>query len=144
MTQPFDIILPPKLAAIKKALDPIHLAPVECDGITLLVCSALHRHSIPFIRMLGYVESTLTEHIVEPHMWVELDGWIIDYRLRMWVPESVGHQEIIPHGIFSYDAAEDYGFNYQGDPIGFKVLSDSILNFMSDGYYCKLIIPESI
>jgi hypothetical protein len=144
MVHPSDIILPPSFADLKNALDQVNLAPLECDGFTLLICSALHKQNIPFTRMLGYVESPLTGHVVEPHMWVEIDGWIIDYRLQMWVPKYVAEQEIIPHGIFSYNVAEDMGFNYHGDPTGFNYLPDVVLDFMSDGFYSKLKIPASL
>lgn len=129
---------------LKTALDLITLAPVECDGFTLLVCSALHQKNIPFTRMLGFVESPSTGFVVEPHMWVEIDGWIIDYRLQMWVPASIAEQEIIPHGIFSYEDSVELGFIYQGEPTGYKLLPESVLDFMSDGFYSKLIIPSSL
>jgi hypothetical protein len=42
--------------------------------------------------MVGRVE--YSGHEFEPHFWLVVEPWIIDYRLRMWLGPSA------PHGVF--------------------------------------------
>lgn len=80
----------------------------ECDGITRLVHLALARSGIAHKVYSGWVHVPAGDDIAV-HFWAEVEGWIIDYRLRMWAGEQA------PHGVFRKDKFLEY--EYVGLPI---------------------------
>ncbi|MGH7174962.1 MAG: hypothetical protein ACREGR_01215 [Minisyncoccia bacterium] len=78
-----------KLESILNKFDPLSL---ECDGFTRVASYALSANEIYHNVLGGYVDTPTGP--VQPHFWIEVDGWTVDYRLRMWAGDKV------PHGVF--------------------------------------------
>ena len=68
------------------------LSELECDGFTRVASYALREAGIAHQAMYGLVGTP--RHELSPHFWIEVDGWIVDYRLRM----NAGSD--MPHGVF--------------------------------------------
>lgn len=112
-------------------------APVECDGMTYAISHLLDRARINHRCMMGHVEERATGSVVAPHLWVELgDGWIIDFRLRMWL----GDHDCIPHGVFR---REDYpDLNFDGNQRRrISTISEAVLNEFTEGRLSHVKIP---
>jgi hypothetical protein len=78
---------------ITEVLDQYDDLPLECDGFTRVAHYVLERHNVPHKIQVGYAE--FAGRTISPHFWIEVDsGWVIDYRLRMWLGEDA------PHGVF--------------------------------------------
>ena len=72
-------------------------ADLHCDGMTYVLSYILRNSDITHHCYTGYVKDKSNGDLVAPHCWIKLeDGWIIDFRLRMWL----GDKEDIPHGVF--------------------------------------------
>lgn len=71
---------------------------IECKEMTQVIQWILTKRGIEHSTYTGYVVDNLTDDIVFPHCWIVLNdtGYIVDYRLRMWL----GDTDDIPHGIF--------------------------------------------
>lgn len=99
-----------RLVALTRHVDQYH---VECDGATRIVHLALVRAGVPHVCQQGYVLDAQGDVATPPHYWVEAEGFLIDYRLRMYAgPEA-------PHGVFRAD--ETRGFRYVGEQVGFNL-----------------------
>lgn len=99
-----------QLVALTRHVDQYH---VECDGATRIVHLALVRAGVAHVCQQGYVLDAQGQVAASPHYWVEVDGFFLDYRLRMWAgPEA-------PHGVFRADEAR--GFRYIGEQVGFNL-----------------------
>ncbi|MDS1821550.1 hypothetical protein QX249_12830 [Vibrio parahaemolyticus] len=83
-------------------------APVECDGFSQLVVSALSRQNQEYKVFSGCV-STANGEKFSPHLWVEWEGYIIDFRVRMWLGQDAQHG-FLPKSDFEklYDGEEIY------------------------------------
>lgn len=88
--------------------DPIQNAELECDGFSRIVSSTLIEAGYSPTLMAGHL--TLRGKAVRPHLWVEIDGWIIDYQVRRWL----GNHPWIPHGVFKASETEAV---YSGEQI---------------------------
>lgn len=110
-------------------LEPLDDASLSCDGMTYVISHLLKEAGIKHRCMSGYVTDTLTGNVIFPHLWIELfDGWVIDYRLRMWL----GDEDCIPHGVF-YPALA-LVTQYSGDVhCGPSEITAAIALDMSDG-----------
>lgn len=138
--------IPAHLACLHNALMAVDPAPVECDGHTLMISIALAKAGIPHERIVGCVSGQGGLFTLTPHLWINLDGFIVDYRLRMWVHIISGAELVAgaPHGIFPASSDEH---DYQYTATGISPASDinmGILNLMTDGFAGKLAIPESV
>ncbi|MCB5162617.1 hypothetical protein [Marinomonas algarum] len=72
-------------------------ADMECHGVTFLASHLLKKNGISHRCHQGYAEDSRTGALVIPHYWLEMgDGWVLDFRLRMWLEFS----DDIPHGAF--------------------------------------------
>ncbi len=99
-----------QLVALTRHVDQYH---VECDGATRIVHLALVRAGVAHVCQQGYVLDPQGDLVHDLHYWVEVEGFLIDYRLRMWAgPEA-------PNGVFRAD--ETRGFRYVGEQVGFNL-----------------------
>lgn len=80
-----NILMPDCLVKLNNLLQAIENAPVECDGHTLMISSALNHAGISHQRMCGVVKNPKTYFELYPHFWIEIGEFTLDYRLRMWV-----------------------------------------------------------
>lgn len=76
--------------------------PLECDGMTNIISTLLHREGIKHQVCIGSL--TIPAGTIPLHYWITLDKEIIDFRARMWLGPTA------PHGIFlpepdQYDVA---------------------------------------
>lgn len=127
--QPADEDLIDEFQANLQLLDACDL---ECDGLTFALGHALERAGIRHRRMVGYVSWYPGKELVVPHCWIELGGgYVIDFRLRMWL----GNNENVPHGIFWPCPFE---IRYYGEPQKKNLPSSEVLNIMTDGRLSKL------
>ena len=80
---------------------------LECDGATRVFSWLLKEVKTPHTIMFGQLDFTRLsakeksrDEVVYPHYWIELDdGFIIDYKARMWL----GDEPEVPHGVFKLD-----------------------------------------
>ncbi|ENC0145079.1 hypothetical protein ABJ763_001553 [Escherichia coli] len=137
--------LPPPLIDLHKALLLVDEAPLECDGHTMLISNALVEARIPHERILGTVHGQHNGFCLYPHLWLKLDGYIIDYRLRMWVNLSDGASVpgTAPHGIFPANS-DEMNYLYKKHQVApAKLFNKDLLSLISDGFSNKLTIPET-
>ncbi|MDI9095028.1 MULTISPECIES: hypothetical protein [Providencia] len=138
-----NLVLPPYLERLHAALMVVDGAPVEYDGHTLIVSTALSKAGIEHERVMGSVSNQYGTFVIAPHQWIKIGGYILDYRLRMWVRILSGeiHVSGAPHGIFINNDA--HGYQYTATKVLAPAdLSMQVLNFMTDGFAGKLVIPE--
>lgn len=69
--------------------------PLECDGLTRVVCAMLKREGIEHRANAGTLEVAGVGQIGW-HAWVDVGDVRIDLRARMWL----GDDERVPHGAF--------------------------------------------
>jgi hypothetical protein len=140
-----SIILPSHLVDLHNAFLLMDEAPLECDGHTMIISNALVKACIPHERILGTVRGQHNGFCLYPHLWLMLDGYIIDYRLRMWVNLSDGTSvsDTAPHGIFPANSDEINYLYEKHKIVPAKLLDKDLLSFISDGFSDRLTIPES-
>lgn len=92
---------------LRDLLDELDAASVECDGMSRLVVTRLHRAGIEHIAFDGML--TVQGRVISRHFWVEVGDLVIDYRARMWL----GDDPEVPHGVFRKDAVLG---EYRGQP----------------------------
>lgn len=93
---------------------------LECDGMTRVLSYLLHTNNIDHsvcrghVVLLDEVEGDPDEGLYEcglinPHFWIEVDGLVVDYRLRMWTQDlpQVYVESRVPHGVF---VGSDYAY----------------------------------
>lgn len=137
--------LPQPLIDLHKALLLVDEAPLECDGHSMMISNALMMACIPHERILGTVRGLHNDFCIYPHFWLTLDGYIIDYRLRMWVNLSDGSSVFgtAPHGIFAANL-DEMNYLYEKHKIApAKLFDKDLLSLISDGFSSRLTIPES-
>ena len=79
-------------------LDQLDTAQLECDGVSRCLSTLLDREDVQHEVHLGWVEVE-GRCAVTPHFWIQLSGFIVDLRLRMWL----GNRPEFPHGVFAPD-----------------------------------------
>lgn len=82
---------------------------LDCDGISDLISLYLDREGLSHRYLQGSVLDTLGGDLVSPHCWIEIDGRVIDFRLRKWLE----HDDRVPHGLF----VPTDQFRYCGVPV---------------------------
>ncbi len=135
-------LMPECLVMLNNLLQVIENAPVECDGHTLMISSALNHAGISHQRMCGVVKNHKTDFELYPHFWIQIGEFTLDYRLRMWVELYSGENlaESAPHGIF---VARGLEYIYtSGSICPPPALDFNLLNLISDGYYEKINFSE--
>lgn len=115
-------------------------APLQCNGVSFAVSAALNRAGILHRIYLGHVQDKNTRSIVTPHLWVALDdGWVIDYRLRMWL----GDEDSVPHGVFHPCSLIAKGLFYRTQRAAtLGGLCYDTLDCMTDGRLRKIFLPR--
>lgn len=108
---------------LQQLLDSLDEAPVECDGMSRLVLTVLHREAIPYTAYIGQIE--LDGNIMRPHLWVESEGFRIDYRSRMWF----NGDERLAHGVFEIEEGQG---RYDGLPCSLAPLSDFLFDILQE------------
>ena len=98
-----------------ETLSCVEKAPLECDGFSLMLASKFDEAGWPYKRFAGIVRDSVSLKTVSPHLWIETHGYIIDYRLRMWLPDQPAIR--VPHGVFTSFSATQAGFIYDGEPV---------------------------
>lgn len=78
-------------------LNELDRCDLECDGLSTVISSLLTAAGFKHELYIGRVSSNVGR--ISPHLWIEIDGFVIDYRLRMWL----GDDPSIPHGVFKKD-----------------------------------------
>ena len=79
------MFITPEVAYVCELLHKYDVLPLECDGHTMVVSCLLDRFCIPHQRIVGEVTLAGPGQIIRPHLWIEYDEYIIDYRLRMCI-----------------------------------------------------------
>lgn len=86
------------LSEIDRLLNPYDSSPTECDGMTQLCHTLLYEAKVPHIVKCGVCSYGI--NLLSLHFWIDLterlQGYRVDYRLRMWFGKSAD----VPHGIF--------------------------------------------
>lgn len=137
------ISLPLHLSALHDAFLAVDNAALECDGHTLMLSHALSKAKVPHFRLLGKVTARRYDFELFPHLWLQIDDFIVDYRLRMWISLFCGSGRAIeaPHGIFSSIEHPEYTYEPM-KPLPGKELEPQLLDLITDGYSSKICIPE--
>ena len=96
--------------------------PVECDGMSSLVATVLHRNGIEYQGMCGQI---VPKHLGSPipHVWIEGGGLVVDFRARMWM----GDEPSVPHGVF---AKSDHPGLYRGNSVEIQPLPDFLFQIL--------------
>ena len=94
-------VIIPKIEALSEQCP--HL---ECDGFTNVVTYLLTEAGIDHTCYKGHVSSGGMPAIPY-HLWVEVGGYILDYRCRMWLGERLS----VPHGCFLPSEYPDFGYS---------------------------------
>jgi hypothetical protein len=99
---------------------------LECDGSTRVIHSILADKGIEHTIYMGSAIYGDNEAGVSPHFWIECEGYIIDYKLRMWLPD---YGDDVPNGVFK---VEDTKITYEGRKVKFDKLQCDLLLMMSE------------
>jgi hypothetical protein len=102
--------------------------PTECDGCTRLISHGLAKAGVVHQVFQGVCNQFDGDRLVRsiPHYWIDLlDGFRVDYRLRMWM----GQSDQIPHGIFV--PSQYPNLKWIGEPFTFSVLPEAILKALT-------------
>jgi len=96
-----------RVGALMAWLAPLDDLPLECDGLTRVVSILLCRERVAHTVLEGKL--AVEGHGAIPHHWWialgdELDGWLVDYRARMWL----GQSSTVPHGVHCSPAEATY------------------------------------
>lgn len=102
---------------------------LECDGMTTVLSFVLHENEIahqPFGGVLYLSENK----VIRPHLWIQVDDQIIDYRARKYATTFLGITDVsaVPHGIFEasiYPSARYHGATIYMPPV--RVLYDLLM-----------------
>lgn len=137
--------LPDHLNDLYRALLQVDDAPLECDGHSLMVSLALARENIPHQRVIGQVSGLDSDFVLSPHCWIMLDGYIVDYRLRMWIHLYFGVEMAAkaPHGIFPCSSSRMQYRYQQIQHLPATPMDEGLLDIITDGYSSRLKIPQS-
>ena len=125
MTKPHELHL------ILRSLDE-RCIMLECDGLTRIISYILQMAKVDHLVEIGALHTETVGEI--PHFWIKLhDGYIIDYRARMWL----GNNPKVPHGVFQSD-------DYQGE---YTLLPEDVsaagkLLAMIEGIECESIAKQ--
>lgn len=136
--------LPTYLHELHCSLLTVNSAPLECDGHTLMLSHALTEAKIPHLRFLGKVTVEGCDLVLYPHLWLQIDDFTVDYRLRMWINMFCGPDKAseAPHGIFS--SLQYPGYHYEPfRPAPGNRLNPNLLDLVTDGFASKICIPDS-
>lgn len=96
--------------------------PVECDGMSSLVATLLHRNGIAYQGMCGQIVPKQLGSPI-PHVWVEVGELVVDFRARMWM----GDLPDVPHGVF---LKADHPDLYRGNPVEIEPLPDFLFQIL--------------
>ncbi len=93
-----DNLIAQRIHDLRSMLDEYEGSQTECDGRTRIIHTALTRENIPHQCIIG--ECRYNAQTLGMHFWIDLlgdlEGWRIDYCLRMWF----GDENELPHGVF--------------------------------------------
>ena len=107
---------------LEKLLKPYDKCRLECDGLTRVLHTVLSKNKIKHSVHQGEVH--VGKEVFNPHFWIQLpNGYVVDYRLRMWFGNKA------PHGIFK---PENNDVKYDGDKINMPELSDVMFQILVD------------
>lgn len=127
---------------LSQTLSCVENAPLESDGFSLMLASKFDEAGWPYKRFAGIVHDNVGLKTVSPHLWIETHGFIIDYRLRMWLPDQPAIR--VPHGVFTPSSARQAGFIYDGEPVTCQGISRSIIRLMSEGFSEKICLKTYV
>lgn len=99
--------------------------PLECDGLTRVLHTVLHREGIEHSCMVGSFTNTDRNKGAPLHFWIALpDGRFIDFRASMWLGDSPD----IPHGVF--DPANFPHVVYRGHVLNLELLTQNVFDVL--------------
>lgn len=125
------------LERLAAALAPLDPAALECDGMTNAVSNLLRAADIDHQSCQGHVVDANTGDTVVPHCWIAFEGgWVLDFRLRMWL----GERPEIPHGLIS--PLDQARFAYHGTTTHVPMLSKPLLAMLTDGMSDRVDLSE--
>ncbi|WP_181554074.1 hypothetical protein [Citrobacter freundii] len=135
---------PIHLSDLNDAFLAVDSAKLECDVHTLMLSHALMEAKIPHLRFLGKVTVKGCDFVLSPHLWLQIDGFTVDYRLRMWINLFCGPDKAsgAPHGIFSSLHYPKHHYEPLR-PAPCNLLAPNLLDLITDGFASKICIPES-
>lgn len=108
-------------------LSPVDNMPLECDGLSRVVSTLLHRAGIEHRVRVGSLGIEGVGRI-SIHWWVELpDGTLVDYRARMWL----GTDPRVPHGVFAPELHHRYAPDPDSSPDAPITLSATLFQLLS-------------
>lgn len=106
---------------ISSIIEQYDLSTLECDGATRVIHTILDKYKIDhqcFVGIVAYEEKSFI------HFWITCYGFIVDYKIKMWMGDS----EIIKEGVFK---DEDTVITYKGDQTSIPVLSETLFNVLT-------------
>lgn len=106
---------------ISSIIEQYDLSALECDGATRVIHTILTEYKIDHACFVGVV---LYEEKSFVHFWITCHGFIVDYKIRMWM----GDLEIIKEGVFK---DEETVVTYKGDETSIPVLSNTVFNVLT-------------
>ena len=110
---------------LSSLLDPYdYLKHLECDGLAQVFHRILTDEQIEHTVNIGKVTYKPTNRIIPIHYWIDVGDVRIDYRLKMWLGETLD----IPHGVFCKGSKSLVC--YLGEPIDISLLPMPVIEML--------------
>lgn len=106
---------------LRTLLDQYDSCDLECDGMTRVIHTVLADNNIEHQVVFGRL--SLGSGVVNPHLWIECEGYLIDYRARMWLGANA------PHGVFQ--ASDHPEAIYQGRQVEMLLLGKNLFRILT-------------
>ena len=131
---------------LQRSLEPIDELNLGCEGTSWIISALLKKHEVSHSLMSGSISHS-TGRVVVPHFWIELEEWIIDFRVRMWFGRN---NPALPHGCFRLSQASKKGFIYRGEQANnyhlkwhdAVLLSDSVIYAIDNSRLFEQVVEQ--
>ncbi len=118
----YNNILINRLCSLLTSYD--SLKHLECDGLTQVFHRVLSDEKIHHTVYTGEVIHEPTNHTIPLHYWIDVENLRIDYRLRMWLGETLD----VPHGVFYIDSVKSV--SYLGESVEIPLLPPPVIQLL--------------
>jgi hypothetical protein len=127
---PENVIRASKLAEI---IDPV--TRLECDGFMQCLSFLLDYCDIPYTVSAGGV--SYEGQSLPLHFWVEVEGYVLEYRARMWFGASAPHGPLLPREV---------GLVYHPEKVQhtFTPIGRTLFEVLTGLSFAKLVTSEKI
>ncbi len=130
----YDNVLISRLRLLLNPYDSLN--HLECDGLTQVLHRILSDENIQHTVNIGEVIHKPTNYTIPIHYWINVGDLRIDYRLRMWLGETLD----VPHGVFYQDSEKNV--SYLGEPVDLLLLPLPIMQLLVEPFDSLFLANE--